>query len=166
MMELLGRMPKNMALSGKHSKKFFDSNGHLKRISGLNYWPLKKVLMEKYKIKEGEAVALSEFLLPMLEWYAHKRATAKDMLHHKWLNLEPNFDFKFSDREYEVMLLKKQIKESGNDKKGAGLDDSVQEMNELVESDQEENAADVERDEESDIDSGDVSLWDSDEERE
>ena len=25
MMELLGRMPKNMALSGKHSKKFFNS---------------------------------------------------------------------------------------------------------------------------------------------
>jgi serine/threonine-protein kinase SRPK3 len=55
MMELLGRMPKNMALSGKHSKKFFDTKGHLKRISGLNYWPLKKVLMEKYRIKEYEA---------------------------------------------------------------------------------------------------------------
>jgi len=25
MMELLGRMPKNMALSGKHSKKFFNN---------------------------------------------------------------------------------------------------------------------------------------------
>ena len=55
MMELLGRMPKNMALSGKNSKKYFDNNGHLKKISGLNYWPLKKVLMEKYKIRENEA---------------------------------------------------------------------------------------------------------------
>lgn len=76
MMELLGRMPKNMALSGKNSKKFFNSQGHLKRISGLNYWPLKKVLMEKYRIKEDEAQALSDFLVPMLEWYPHKRATA------------------------------------------------------------------------------------------
>jgi len=55
MMELLGRMPKNMALGGKHSKKFFDSTGHLRRIRGLNYWPLKKVLTEKYKFKEAEA---------------------------------------------------------------------------------------------------------------
>lgn len=76
MMELLGRMPKNMALSGKNSKKFFNSAGHLKRISGLNYWPLRKVLMEKYRIKEEEAVSLAEFLLPMLEWYPEKRATA------------------------------------------------------------------------------------------
>lgn len=76
MMELLGRMPKNMALSGKHSKKFFDKDGHLKRISGLNYWPLSKVLMEKYRIKEEEAKAFSDFLTPMLEWYPEKRATA------------------------------------------------------------------------------------------
>jgi serine/threonine-protein kinase SRPK3 len=55
MMELLGRMPKNMALSGKHSRRFFDKTGHLRRIRGLNYWPLKKVLMEKYKFKEREA---------------------------------------------------------------------------------------------------------------
>ena len=55
MMELLGRMPKNLALSGKNSKKFFDSKGHLRRISGLNFWPLKKVLVEKYRIKEDEA---------------------------------------------------------------------------------------------------------------
>ena len=77
MMELLGRMPKNMALSGKLSKKYFDSQGHLRKISGLNFWPLRKVLMEKYKIKENEAIALSDFLIPMLEWYPHKRATAK-----------------------------------------------------------------------------------------
>ena len=76
MMELLGRMPKNMALSGKHSKRFFDSEGHLRKISGLNYWPLKKVLMEKYRIKEEEAIGLSEFLVPMLGWYPEKRATA------------------------------------------------------------------------------------------
>lgn len=76
MMELLGRMPKNLALSGKHSRKYFDSRGNLRRINGLNYWPLKKVLTEKYMIKPDEAQALSDFLLPMLEWYPNKRATA------------------------------------------------------------------------------------------
>ena len=54
-MELLGRMPRNLALSGKNSKKFFNKKGQLKRISGLRFWPLKKVLVEKYRIKEDEA---------------------------------------------------------------------------------------------------------------
>ena len=76
MMELLGRMPKTMALGGKNSKKFFDRTGHLRRIRGLNFWPLKKVLMEKYKFKEKEAQAFSDFLVPMLEWNPDKRASA------------------------------------------------------------------------------------------
>jgi len=54
-MELLGRMPRNLALSGKRYRKFFDRNGHLRRIRGLNFWPLKKVLIEKYRFKENEA---------------------------------------------------------------------------------------------------------------
>ena len=52
MMEILGKMPKNLALSGKHHKSFFDKTNHLKKIRGLQHWPLKKVLMEKYRIKE------------------------------------------------------------------------------------------------------------------
>ena len=55
MMELLGRMPRNLALSGKRYKRFFDKSGHLRKIRGLNYWPLKKVLVEKYRFKEVEA---------------------------------------------------------------------------------------------------------------
>jgi hypothetical protein len=33
-------------------------------------------LMEKYKIKDEEAEKLSDFLLPMLEWYPERWATA------------------------------------------------------------------------------------------
>lgn len=77
MMELIGRMPKTMALSGRNSKRFFDKTGHLRKIRGLNYWPLKKVLMEKYKFKEKEAQSFSDFLTPLLEWDPEKRATAE-----------------------------------------------------------------------------------------
>lgn len=55
MMEMLGRMPRNLALSGKNSRKFFDSRGKLRKISGLNYWPLRKILTIKYLMKENEA---------------------------------------------------------------------------------------------------------------
>ncbi len=111
MMELLGRMPKNMALTGKHYNKFFDSKGKMKNITGLNYWPLKKVLEEKYRIKEDEADAFADFLLKMIEWYPSKRATAQEMLKHPWLNMEGNMDYKYTDQEFETRQMKKQFKE-------------------------------------------------------
>jgi serine/threonine-protein kinase SRPK3 len=46
--ELLGKMPKKFAHAGKYSKKYFNKNGTLRRIKGLQFWPLKNVLMEKY----------------------------------------------------------------------------------------------------------------------
>jgi serine/threonine-protein kinase SRPK3 len=66
MMELIGRMPKNLAIGGKNAKRYFDRTGHLKKIRGLNYWPLKKVLMEKYRFKESEASKFADFLIPCL----------------------------------------------------------------------------------------------------
>ena len=77
MMELLGRMPKNVALSGKNYKRFFGSNATLRKIKGLNFWPLKKVLVEKYRFKEEEATSFAEFLIPMLDWDPEKRASAQ-----------------------------------------------------------------------------------------
>lgn len=62
MVELLGPMPKNFALSGKKAKRFFDPTGHLRRIRGLNYWPLHRVLTEKYRFLPKEAEALADFL--------------------------------------------------------------------------------------------------------
>jgi len=100
------------------------------------------------------------------------------MIAHPWLNMSPSYDYKYSDREYEVMSLKKQLKEQvkgGNGVRG-GLDDSQQEMNELIESEEEVNAADDELvspnegmssiEDEYDYDCDELSLVDSDDERE
>lgn len=32
------------------------------------------------------------------------------MLRHPWLDLPDNYEFKYTDREYEVMMLKKEVK--------------------------------------------------------
>lgn len=138
MMELLGRMPKNLALSGKNSRKFFDSKGSLRRINGLNYWPLKKVLTEKYLIKENEAAALSDFLMPMLRWHHDKRATAQQMLNHPWLTMPANYNTRYSDHEFEIIKMKKERKYGQNYVTAdLLLDDPHEEMNILVESDPE-----------------------------
>lgn len=135
MIELLGKMPKNLAISGKNSKKFFNKKGNLRRIQGFHYWSLKRLLMEKYRLKEEEATGLSDFLLPMLEWQPEKRATAQQMLDHPWLNMPSNYDCKMSDKEYNKLRLKKSIEEKA---------ESEDEGGELVESDRDINNADIE----------------------
>lgn len=137
-MELLGRMPKNLAMSGKNSRKFFDSRGQLRRINGLSYWPLRKVLTEKYLIKEDEASALSDFLMPMLAWHHDKRATAEEMLKHPWLNMPANYKTKYTEKEFEILKLRRENK-FGPDYVTADLllDDPREEMNKLCDSEPE-----------------------------
>jgi serine/threonine protein kinase len=140
-MELLGKMPKKFALSGRYSRKYFNRAGNLRRIKGLQFWPLKSVLMEKYRVKESEAEGLNDFLMPMLQYFPEKRASAQDMLSHPWLTMEPNFEFKMSDRDYERMMMIKK-----NTKKEKPADDVV--VADIIESDAEINMADDEDNEE------------------
>ncbi|KAL3141169.1 hypothetical protein ABBQ38_003513 [Trebouxia sp. C0009 RCD-2024] len=83
--ELLGRIPKRISGTGKYAKDYFNRHGELRHIKKMRFWPLEKVLTEKYHLPEDEAQGLSSFLLPMLEYSPEKRATAADMLQHPWL---------------------------------------------------------------------------------
>ena len=91
--QILGKMPKNFCLSGTYSYKYFDKFGNLKRKKDINSNTIKDILIKNYFFKEDEAKALNDFLLPMLEYYPSKRATAKQMLGHPWLNMPSNFDY-------------------------------------------------------------------------
>jgi serine/threonine-protein kinase SRPK3 len=139
MMELLGRMPANLALSGKHSRKYFDSKANLRRIKGLCFWPVKKVLTDKYLIHEEEAQAFADFLMPMLTWHHDRRATAEEMLKHPWLNMPDVYNFKYTKAEYEKIQFKKSMQGASPDD-----DNNKQEMGELIDSDPELNQADIE----------------------
>jgi len=92
--ELLGKMPRQVALSGKFSKNFFNSQCDLRYIKSLKYWPLKDVLREKYKFAEKDAYEISDFLLPMLNMSPRDRATARQSLQNPWVkDVDPN-DFR------------------------------------------------------------------------
>jgi serine/threonine-protein kinase SRPK3 len=84
-MELLGEMPKSLALSGKYSHDMFNRRGELRHIQRLRFWPLLSVLKEKYLMEAEEAELLTSFLLPMLHYYPDSRATAAELLKHPWL---------------------------------------------------------------------------------
>ena len=85
MMELVGRMPKKIATGGKYSRDFFTRNGELRHIRSLKFWPVEKVLMEKYGFSEEDATGMAEFVMPMLDFAPEKRLTAAELLKHPWL---------------------------------------------------------------------------------
>uniref|UniRef100_A0AAY4E419 non-specific serine/threonine protein kinase n=1 Tax=Denticeps clupeoides TaxID=299321 RepID=A0AAY4E419_9TELE len=83
--ELLGKIPRKLILSGKYSKELFTKKGDLRHISKLKPWGLPAVLMEKYEWPQDEAQNFSSFLLPMLDLVPEKRATAGECLRHAFL---------------------------------------------------------------------------------
>ena len=147
--ELAGKMPKNFALSGSNSMKYFNKNGKLKRIKKLVYYPLIKVLTEKYHFKENEAKALNDFIMPMLEYYPNKRITARELLRHPWLNMPANFDYKLSDIEVEK---KKMIKDNiKDDKIEEEEEEDISKLREVNSSDESIYGGDIEDNDEGDI---------------
>ncbi|XP_048863296.1 SRSF protein kinase 2-like isoform X1 [Brienomyrus brachyistius] len=83
--ELLGCIPRQFALSGKYSREFFNRRGELRHITKLKPWSLFDVLVEKYGWAHEDAAHFTHFLLPMLEMVPEKRATAGECLMHPWL---------------------------------------------------------------------------------
>lgn len=84
--ELLGPIPRHIALSGKYSREFFNRKGELRNITKLKPWGLFEVLTEKYEWDPEEAQGFTDFLVPMLHFEPEKRATAWECLQHPWLN--------------------------------------------------------------------------------
>ncbi|CAN9516177.1 unnamed protein product [Ophioblennius macclurei] len=87
MIELLGKVPRHFALSGKYSQEYFTKRGDLKHITKLKPWGLLEVLVDKYEWPRDEAECFTDFLIPMLELVPEKRATAAECLRHAWLAL-------------------------------------------------------------------------------
>ncbi|KAA8904220.1 hypothetical protein TRICI_005595 [Trichomonascus ciferrii] len=96
--ELLGRIPPQVLLTGRWTMEFFNRRGELRNIHKLKPWGLKSVLKEKYHYSETEAELLSSFLLPMLHLNPKKRADAGGMSNHKWVADAAGFEHLKVDR--------------------------------------------------------------------
>ncbi|XP_072026102.1 SRSF protein kinase 3-like isoform X2 [Amphiura filiformis] len=83
--ELMGSIPKHVALSGKYSREFFNRRGELRHITKLKPWGMYNVLTEKSEWPHEGLEQFASFLLPMLEFDPAKRATAAKCLKHPWL---------------------------------------------------------------------------------
>ncbi|KAL5013190.1 hypothetical protein ScPMuIL_007460 [Solemya velum] len=85
--ELLGPIPRHIALSGKYSREFFNRKGELRHITKLKPWVLYNVLIEKYEWDPKDAKEFTDFLLPMLIFETEQRATAAESLEQAFLDM-------------------------------------------------------------------------------
>lgn len=85
MMELLGKIPRKIAVGGGRSKDYFDRHGDLKRIRRLKYSSISRLLIDKFKFPETDAREFAEFLTPILDFAPENRPTAQQCLQHPWL---------------------------------------------------------------------------------
>ncbi|KAL5056206.1 hypothetical protein RYX36_036888 [Vicia faba] len=117
MMELLGKMPSKIALGGRYSRDFFNRHSDLRHIRDLRFWPLNKILTEKYNFSEQDAKDMADFLLPILDFDPEQRPTAAQCLSHPWLSavsrtIEPSLTSTQPDATSEG-LFEKRKKEKG-----------------------------------------------------
>lgn len=56
----------------------------------MRFWPLNKVLVEKYDFSEQDANYLADFLTPILDFVPDKRPSAVQLLQHPWINAAPS----------------------------------------------------------------------------
>ena len=83
--ELMGAMPRQIALSGKYSHEFFNKKGKLRHVTYLKPRSLSSTLMEKYTWEPDIAHSFADWLMPMLSLDPTKRATAEESLTHRFL---------------------------------------------------------------------------------
>nr|KJB16715.1 hypothetical protein B456_002G244400 [Gossypium raimondii] len=112
MMELLGMMPRKIALGGRYSRDFFNRYGDLRHIRRLRFWPLNKVLIEKYEFSEQDASDLTDFLVPILDFVPEKRPSAAQCLVHPWIDAGPRLlEPSGSSSQTQVAVSEKKTKE-------------------------------------------------------
>jgi serine/threonine protein kinase len=143
MIELLGNFSREFSLSTKTAKKYFRKSGKLRNIGGFHYWPLRNVLMEKYRIIEEEALALESFLLPMLVYEPELRASAQDCLRHPWLKMTSNYEYRMSREEFDKILETQsermtKIQDQSNQRNTSGTPEKLR-IPEMLDADIEDN---------------------------
>ncbi|XP_032850840.2 SRSF protein kinase 3 [Tyto alba] len=84
--ELLGRIPPQIAFSWNKSTKFFSTPGALLRISRLSPRSLHCILADRHNWTPHDVTPFTSFLLPALRYAPERRATAAQCLHHAWLS--------------------------------------------------------------------------------
>ena len=78
--------------------------GKLRRIKKLKPWALKEILVEKYRVKDTEALFLARFLERCLKWNPKDRASAQELLDDPWFKMKPIYEARMDEKYYNEWM--------------------------------------------------------------
>lgn len=144
MQELIGKMPRYLALRGKNSKQYFNRHGDLLHIRDLRFWPPAAVLHDKYHVLEIDAAMIESFMLPCLNFDPAQRVSANEVLNHPWLAMNEEGGFISWNENPELAT---QVLTELTENNGVLLSDAIENNEAEVEGEVEEEGEDFADDE-------------------
>ena len=100
--ELIGPPDLKWLKKAKKFRKYYTTNGRMKKITKHKIWKLENILREKYWFKALEAKKFADFLMMALQWKNEDRASAQEMLKHEWFTMPADYDCRLDTQDSEV----------------------------------------------------------------
>jgi len=86
MFEMLGKIPKELALNCDFCDELFDSNGRIKNMKHCDYVDLIEIFIKEFGYSEKESKNIYEFLKKLLDYNVNTRYSANNLINDIWLN--------------------------------------------------------------------------------
>ena len=84
MYDVLGKMPRDIALDCEFSEDIFDAKGRIIKNKGIEQRDIKKELCERFELEESEKEVIHDLIFTILNYDYKTRPTCREILNHKW----------------------------------------------------------------------------------
>ncbi len=84
MYDVLGKMPKELAMDCEFSEDIFDAKGRIIKNKGIEQRDIKSEIRERIKMEENEIDTIHDLIFKILNYDYKIRPTCQEILNHKW----------------------------------------------------------------------------------
>ena len=86
MYDVLGKMPRDMALDCEFSEDIFDAKGRIIKNKGIEPRDIKSEICERIKLEESEIDIIHDLIFKILNYNYKLRPNCREILNHKWFD--------------------------------------------------------------------------------
>ena len=109
MVEMVGKIPKDVLMASKHRHRYFDDSNKLRNIKTLFRKPLHKVLKEKYKYDDRSAKSFASFLYGCLRLRPTARNSLYATMNHPWMRNDTKALSFLTQEQWKAYLNQKDV---------------------------------------------------------
>ena len=84
MYDVLGKMPRDLAMDCEFSEDIFDTKGRIIKNKGIEQRDIKSEIRERIKMEENEIDTIHDLIFKILNYDYKIRPTCQEILNHKW----------------------------------------------------------------------------------